>query len=456
LTWFLPSLGRPQNIERLWASPGGMPPNGVLVLHEDDPKRGEYKSPAGWQTIICPPNMRWGDVWRWIQEQSPNAVFYGVLGDDHEPITPGWHEQLEEAAGSQNIALANGDKRFPLIRNVCCIGGDLARAMGELAPGRLLHNYIDDVWDGIAKEFGLLRQLPDVVIRHRHPDLDPGIPRDQTYGEGAALMAPDALLYRIWLMGQERKAMRARVAKMLGRTLSDAPCLVIATPAHDGKVCTAYAQSLAGTVIDMTRRGIQVHLVMIPGEAILPKARNLIVELFLREQGTHLLFVDADMGWPAQAPWQLMQKGKDLVAAAGRRKTDDLDFCVHTGERVQVDKTGCISVDRVGTGFMMLTRSCLLRMVEAYPRTVYRDWQSGHWLNALFDNELHEHEYWSEDYVFCNRWRAIGGEIWVDPCISLDHVGSKTWTGALSETLQRADPPQAVSPQPAHILEAAE
>ncbi|MFO1126365.1 MAG: hypothetical protein U1E25_14550 [Methylocystis sp.] len=41
----------------------------------------------------------------------------------------------------------------------------------------------------------------------------------------------------------------------------------------------------------------------------------------------------------------------------------------------------------------------------------------------------------SEDYVFCNRWRALGERVWVDPTITLGHVGSWNFTGCVSETL---------------------
>ena len=51
---------------------------------------------------------------------------------------------------------------------------------------------------------------------------------------------------------------------------------------------------------------------------------------------------------------------------------------------------------------------------------------------ALFHNLLREYtapdgkpdRTWvSEDYAFCDRWRAIGGEIWVDVVSDLNHTG---------------------------------
>ena len=36
-------------------------------------------------------------------------------------------------------------------------------------------------------------------------------------------------------------------------------------------------------------------------------------------------------------------------------------------------------------------------------------------------------KFWGEDMDFCNRWRAIGGRIWLDTNIKFQHAGRKTW-----------------------------
>ncbi|NDB60970.1 hypothetical protein EB001_21370 [bacterium] len=50
---------------------------------------------------------------------------------------------------------------------------------------------------------------------------------------------------------------------------------------------------------------------------------------------------------------------------------------------------------------------------------------------ALFDTIIDPltKDYLSEDYTFCNRWIEIGGEIWVDTSIILDHSGHYKYQG---------------------------
>ena len=37
---------------------------------------------------------------------------------------------------------------------------------------------------------------------------------------------------------------------------------------------------------------------------------------------------------------------------------------------------------------------------------------------------------YSEDYSFCERWRAMGGKVWIDPSIQMGHVGLKVFQGS--------------------------
>jgi hypothetical protein len=41
----------------------------------------------------------------------------------------------------------------------------------------------------------------------------------------------------------------------------------------------------------------------------------------------------------------------------------------------------------------------------------------------------------SEDYTFCRRWQQIGGDIWLDPRVALNHVGHYTFRGNVRKML---------------------
>jgi hypothetical protein len=58
----------------------------------------------------------------------------------------------------------------------------------------------------------------------------------------------------------------------------------------------------------------------------------------------------------------------------------------------------------------------------------------------LFDTSLDPEQglYLPEDYTFCRRWRAMGGEIWVDVFSKFKHVGSFAHEGDFSVFVNRS------------------
>jgi hypothetical protein len=46
----------------------------------------------------------------------------------------------------------------------------------------------------------------------------------------------------------------------------------------------------------------------------------------------------------------------------------------------------------------------------------------------------------SEDFSFCRRWRAIGGDIFLDDEAAIIHAGRKEYTGRAADKLPYAKP----------------
>ncbi len=91
-----------------------------------------------------------------------------------------------------------------------------------------------------------------------------------------------------------------------------------------------------------------------------------------------------------------------------------------------------------GTGLQLLKRCVLPRMVAAHPELRFRtihtlegDQPRSENLCALFDPEIDADTgaYLSEDYAFCRRWRALGGDIWLDLRSKITHVGADQFKG---------------------------
>ena len=92
-------------------------------------------------------------------------------------------------------------------------------------------------------------------------------------------------------------------------------------------------------------------------------------------------------------------------------------------------------VKHVATGFMMIQRGAITKMMEAYPDTKYVDDvrfltpEENAFAYALFDCRVEEGHYFSEDWLFCDRWSKIGGVVYAHITINLTHTGLEDYAG---------------------------
>jgi hypothetical protein len=249
--------------------------------------------------------------------------------------------------------------------------------------------------------------------------------------------------------------------------------LVIATPCFGGQISVLFAASLFKLqALARTYRGLNLKILFKDGDALITRARASLVSQFLDDPGaTHLLFIDADIGFEPDQVLRLIECGADMCAAAYPIKRIDWDkvkttidagrpdpaaaalkyvFEVEDPNAV-IEKGGFIRVRYAGTGFLMIRRQALVKMCTRYPQLKYR---RDHSIDAatasdnrfaLFDCMIAEDgTYLSEDFAFCKRWIDIGGEIWADLRSKLAHVGPMTFHGDLSS--QFADAAAALDP----------
>ncbi|MDR3419270.1 MAG: hypothetical protein P4L83_24085 [Nevskia sp.] len=253
--------------------------------------------------------------------------------------------------------------------------------------------------------------------------------------------------------------------------------ILLGLPAYGGMVSTVYLQSLL-SLLDLTRaQGIELRPKILSQESLVTRARNTIVAEFLgREEFTHLLFIDADIGFPAQLVLRMLALDKPLTAAAYPMKDLDwnsvqrsalrgaaaaalpqaaLNFVLNlVDEDRQADGSvpvsdGFVRVSKAGTGFMLIRRDVFPPLIQRFPELRYENDIAGYnnpqtkgnfW--AFFDTLLHPQtrRYLSEDYAFCHRWtQGCGGEIWMNIDTPLSHHGQYAFSGSLLDSISVAD-----------------
>jgi hypothetical protein len=246
--------------------------------------------------------------------------------------------------------------------------------------------------------------------------------------------------------------------------MTDQIHLMVATPAFGGQVSTIYAGSIFHLQrAARSRPNLDLTVLMRDGDALITRARANLVTLFLDDpSATHLLFVDADIGFQPEQVFRLIESGADVVAGVYPIKRVNWDKATRMIESnrpampsaaldyvleiedpdhvVAVD--GFTRVRFAGTGFLMIRREVLERMCRhpAYASLRFFGEHSHDALAgspnrfALFECMIDPvtETYLSEDFAFCKRWTDIGGEIWADLQSRLDHVGPSVFHGDVS------------------------
>lgn len=262
--------------------------------------------------------------------------------------------------------------------------------------------------------------------------------------------------------------------------------LFIATPMYGGQCLGMYMKSCLDLQGICQQYKIESRFSFIFNESLITRARNYLVDEFLRSGYTHMMFIDADIHFDPRDIIALMALDKDVIGApypkksikwpsvleAVKRKPDikpeELEKV--TGDYVfnAVAGTGQFSVAEplevmeIGTGMMMIKREVFVKWQKQYPQYSYKpdhvgqeNFDGKRYIHAFFDciidrkRELTvDHEgveahgqtieiggsdrYLSEDYFFCQQWRNMGGKIHICPWMKTKHVGSYAFTGDMA------------------------
>jgi hypothetical protein len=235
--------------------------------------------------------------------------------------------------------------------------------------------------------------------------------------------------------------------------------IFLATPCYGGVVTQGYMQSVCGLMAASGSMQIDITLALLGQDALITRCRNTLVGHFLAQPAaTHLLFVDADISFSPDNVARLLASARPIAAGlyplkayywdrafAERRdagepiETAGLHYVGRLRHPDRLHRDGDFATaDFAGTGFMLIERATLERMIEAYPETRYSKVDAyrshadtGRAQHALFDCVIDPDTgtYLSEDYTFCRRWQRIGGEVWLDTAASLTHSGPADFTG---------------------------
>ena len=218
--------------------------------------------------------------------------------------------------------------------------------------------------------------------------------------------------------------------------------LHIGIPCYGGMMSEPTVTSLLRFILLAQRVGLNWSLDTMVNESLVTRARNnLMAKMMTNTAATHFMFIDADIRFEPDAPLKMMACDKEVIGGLYPKKALPVNYVINLLPQTKV-QGDIFTVDTMGTGFLLFKRQVYEKLIQAHPECKYVDdvglgKQYEPMMYSIFDVEIdHRGHYLSEDWLFCRRWQALGGEIWAHGKVLLNHVGHYEFQGDLSKMPQ--------------------
>jgi hypothetical protein len=240
--------------------------------------------------------------------------------------------------------------------------------------------------------------------------------------------------------------------------------IFVATPMYGGLCNGSYTVALLSAVGVFSRYGVGMQYAHMMNESLITRARNALSKDFLASDCSHLMFIDADIGFNANDIMRMLHADKDIICGIYPKKEInwiDVTKAVNAGVPPQelANYTGAFVLNTVGdaktlegdmytpleianggTGFMLIKREVfegLIGKVPTYNNDVFSaidDQTKKIEINEFFVTSIDKdsgNRLLSEDYHFCKIAREAGFKVWAAPWAQLSHTGTYIFNGQL-------------------------
>ena len=255
------------------------------------------------------------------------------------------------------------------------------------------------------------------------------------------------------------------------------PKLCILTPCYGGTTYVNYTICLINTLNIFRSLDFPVQVEFCKNDSLVSRARNNLVAKAMTDPTiTHIMFIDNDITWSPVDILKLVLVDKSVCGGFYplknynwdkltsnpsntnpiqtmmlRKQTSTFRDTITDEDMIQYNllnynvnwldssikiENNMTPVKHLATGFMLIQRQTIEKIFSEYPETKYVDdvgflvGKENDFAFAIFDCGVEDGHYMSEDWMFCRKWRKMGGEIYGDVSINLTHTGVEEFKGS--------------------------
>lgn len=243
--------------------------------------------------------------------------------------------------------------------------------------------------------------------------------------------------------------------------------ILLATPAHGEMFYAPYVRSIIGLQKLFSRHNWESSFATISYADIVESRNFLLTHFFDNTDATHLLFIDADMGYDPKLIAEMVRLAKPVVGVIAPKRQIDLNRLAELAAKGEPPRraiarshsflfrpvkggakppvAGFVEVEGCGAGILLIQRDCIKTLLEKLP--ALNDTAAGTTsplaqakrltrLIRAFDPITVGGARLSEDFSFCHRWRRLcGGEVWANINHEITHVGLQRFSGRYMDAM---------------------
>lgn len=213
--------------------------------------------------------------------------------------------------------------------------------------------------------------------------------------------------------------------------------VMLAMPTHRD-IPTGTVISLLETQDALTSRRIPFEIQLQVGNSLVTHARSKIADVFLKSDKSLLFWVDSDIEWKAKDFLRLcaLATKMDVVGGAYPAKKEPITFFLDpsSGGEIESNEYGCLKIGGWGMGFTVVTRRVMEALAAKSPKLIFNG--SSEPIPHIFRCDEHDGYARGEDMAFFADVKDLGFEAFLDPSVTLGHVGSKTYTASIADMLR--------------------
>lgn len=211
--------------------------------------------------------------------------------------------------------------------------------------------------------------------------------------------------------------------------------VMVATPTYTGELVVPYVESYAASLLFCLVNKVELELRVVKGASLIQYARNQLIREFLEGDYTHLMWIDADVGFDPRAIVKLIGHGKDVVGGVYPMKCVPIEWPY---EPLPGEQTTSLHRAKIlPGGFMLCTRKAVQKVADAAPW--YWHYMGGMRYKTahVMDLTLEDNTLLGEDVILCRKFQQAGFDVWVDPDIAFSHTGKFEWRGNLAVSIEQ-------------------